>query len=1194
MSLVAPGPALARALALCSLALAALPAVLAPGCAGADPDAGAGGGAPVSGATRTPDDDVDDPVDASAPSAPRRGLGTVTARGLGTVTARVPGTTQPVGGVSVVAHDVTVSVRDGFARTEIREEVRNDGDRVLEGRYVFPLPPGASVGRLALWVGRDLVEGEIVERAVASRIFRGIVDDTVRPRDPALLEWVSASEVSLTIFPIPPHASRKVLLAYDEILPREAGRAAYVLPLSLGGDRAPAIEAVSIDVVVSDRDAPPRDVETRGYDAHVDVEGAATRVRFAARGFIPAGDFVVSYARPAAEAPVEVAWGSVVLAGPARAGAPDREDVAAVRVRAPRPDFAADLERSPIDRVIVIDVSQSQSVETIAAEARVAIAIAKGLGDGDRVEVLACDSDCDRFPEGAPVDRASMSFRALARWLSARTPRGSSDLAGAILAGAKGLRSPDRRKQLVVLGDGAPTSGELSAATIAARVRPAIAGRDVDLALLGVGRSVDEVVLAGLARELGGTYQRVANGEPLSARAASLAASLDAPVLADAKLVLPAGLSDPAPRALPNLRFGDEVVVYARRTGPLDGAPVALTGRLRDRDVRVEGSLPAPGAARDVPAVPRLFAEARLAELAADDSREARAESIALSKRFHVMARGTAWLVLESDRMFAEFGIPRTVRPQGDDRLGLVAPRGGAPETGILPGVGESLAGDSRSAAAAPSIGAALGAMSSAPSGAGLASASLLDAAASSVVAAPAPAPAAPGFGAGHGRVGGSHRAKPAMIRMGATTVTGRLPPETVQRIVRLNFGRFRNCYERGLTRNPDLAGRVVTRFVIDRDGAVVATSDSGSDLPDREVVSCVVRSFGALSFPQPEAGVVTVLYPIVFHSDGTRPGAPPRAWPDIPRSLPVVRPAAPSDRDPVASAVVAPSNEDWRALGDAAIGKLTASVEASPLVRARHESLVRGLLARGRFAEALAAARRLVDLDPDWALARELLAGAHAASGDGASASRALDELAEVAPRSAPAHARAARAFEAIGDERRACAHWRALAELRRDARPPDRDESLGEALRCKARVDGERDESLAAARAAGERSAPLARLATALASGLAPTFASEGLSAGALEASTSCAAGPTACPSVVVLAPDGAVISPFTPSSRARSGRGAVASPGVVDGVYRVLVVGAGTGDLTVRALGSRRTFHLEGSGVRTVATVTVRGAG
>jgi hypothetical protein len=64
---------------------------------------------------------------------------------------------------------------------------------------------------------------------------------------------------------------------------------------------------------------------------------------------------------------------------------------------------------------------------------------------------------------------------------------------------------------------------------------------------------------------------------------------------------------------------------------------------------------------------------------------------------------------------------------------------------------------------------------------------------------------------------------------------------------------------------DPNVRGRVVVKFVIDRNGAVSTAQDAGSTLPDQDVINCVVRSFGNLSFPQPEGGIVTATYPFVF-----------------------------------------------------------------------------------------------------------------------------------------------------------------------------------------------------------------------------------------------------------------------------------------------------------------------------------------
>jgi hypothetical protein len=122
------------------------------------------------------------------------------------------------------------------------------------------------------------------------------------------------------------------------------------------------------------------------------------------------------------------------------------------------------------------------------------------------------------------------------------------------------------------------------------------------------------------------------------------------------------------------------------------------------------------------------------------------------------------------------------------------------------------------------------------------------------------------GFGSGSGRLGGPHTLHQPKIRQGQTTVNGRLPPEVIQRIVRQNFGRFRLCYENGLRSDPKLAGTVATKFVIDGQGAVSSSSrDASTTMTDAGVVSCINRAFSNLSFPQPEGGIVVVIYPVIL-----------------------------------------------------------------------------------------------------------------------------------------------------------------------------------------------------------------------------------------------------------------------------------------------------------------------------------------
>jgi Ca-activated chloride channel family protein len=1105
------------------------------------------------------------PAAADPPAPPRHVVrlpaetGGTAPRGLGTMTARAPGTTETIAGVRLLSHHVRVQVHDGFARTEVEEEFQNDTGRVLEGRYVFPVPPEASLSRLGLWVGKELVEGEMVERERAAMIFRSIVEDTVRPRDPALLEWTSASELSLKVFPLPPHGSRKVVLAYDQALAPRDGRARYVYPLSLGADRATRIEDFDLRVTASDSAGPLGAAETPGYAARITPDRGGLDVGFHAQAFTPPGDFLVTFALPEPRPAPDTLPATVITT---REDAADR--FVAVRVPIAWPAGAAPPARVRRDRAVVVDVSHSQSRETLAGAVAVAESVISALEPDERFVLLACDSACVTFPEDGLAAAETATLDAAADWLRARRPGGSSDVAGALLAAAHRL-DPGGAGQLVMLGDGAPTSGELFAETIAARVGPEIAARQIDVRLLGAGRTVDAVVLAGLARALGGSYEPLGDGTPLAQRLEEVTLALRAPLLRGATLTGSAGLSDVYPRELPTLHVGGELLVLARLTPGATGGEVRLAGDLGG----VAFATARPVTAHEQsPVVPRLWAAARIAELEASEGAAAAAEVVALSKRHHVLSRRTSLIVLENDRMFAEFGIPRTQAAPRDPGLGSVGTLGrgaGSHAAAGSAGVRESVTfghnarppsrdvGDGADPQAPPSRGgdlASFGAIGLGLSGVGEGGAGR-----------------GQGFGSGTGRLGGSHLSRsPVRVRQGSVSVSGRLPPEVIQRIARQNFGRFRLCYENGLRSNPNLAGQVVVRFVIGRDGAVISTGNGGSSLPDGAVVACVVRAFAGLSFPQPEGGTVTVTFPISFTSDGG----------DVPwRS---------SSDGPTATHQA--GDERWMSGGEGALDKLREAVAADGESRQRHEALVRGLLGHGRFADALAAARRFADLDPDLDRARELLAGAAAAAGDADTARTALDAAVELSPRSADLHTRAARAFEAGGDETRACAHWRSLAALL-----PRGDDLRYQAWRCRARL-GEGEAVLGELRAEEKPSRQATTLLAALATGAAPAYDPATASGGVFEVTVRCQGESPACPVAMVVKPSGDVVSPWEPAA-ARASAGGVALPSTPDGTYRTLLVGGAPdarGEVTVRAHASTRTFKFEHGGLQTVAATTV----
>jgi Ca-activated chloride channel family protein len=1135
------------------------------------------------------------------------------------MTARVPGRSDVVSGVRLASHHVEVALRDGFARTEVEEIFQNDTSQVLEGRYVFPLPTNASISRLVLWVNDKPVEAEIVEKKRAATIFRSIVEDTVRPRDPALLEWVAGGDFSLKVFPLPAKGMRKVRLAYDQIVPAAAGRQRYVYPLS-GDERATEIDDFSIHVQASDSRAKLEDPEVIGWAAKVTRSSGSIEAEFRGRKVRPTQDFALAYGR-ARIADAELSTYVPALGDPkasplagAALGATG-DGYFALRLTADMPDSGFSFGHTRQDRVIVVDASHGQSHETLVGGLRLATILARQLDEDERFAVLACDSACVGYPESglAPVGQASIE--GLERWVQGRTPHGSSDVGGALLDAAQRLEGA-AAAQIVYVGDGAPSSGELSAETIVQRAMPAISARKIDLRLLGLGRSPDTVTFEALAQKLGATYEPVVFGGALEARATEIATALRSPVITEPRLELPPSFSDVYPATLPNVRLGQELVVVGRIGTPRPG-DVRLTGTLAGQPYAITRAVRlASTAAAQNPLVPRLWAQARIAALEASDTASAAAQILDVSKQYHVMSRYTSLLVLENDAMFSEFGIKRTTpQPGGLSDLAAPAPKAAAlePEKATSP-VSPSL----RAANEPATSGAdhaeskrdkeeALDDARRAPRKA--ARAATADgvfeqspyAAPPAPAATAAPAPAAMAASPGRREEGEAAKPKAAMpydmaggasglgtlgpstaqpyvaaptgnVSQGAAQISGRIPPEVVQRVVRQSYGRLRACYQRALAGSPTLRGTVVVAFTITENGDVASPYEAGGDMPDVSVRQCVVRSFAGMAFPRPDGGSIWVRYPLSFD-----PGATVATSPVVPRYQ------APVYAGPTATHRV--GDEAWTTQGEDDLARLRNALSQAPESRKRFEELVRALLLRGRFDEALTTAKRFVSLDPDSSLAQELLSYAAAANGDSRLAVSAVDDQTETEPTSAKWHARAARAFEALSDERRACAHWRSLAELK-----PSSEEFVYEALRCRARVLRDPG-ALGDARRFDKPGKLIGGLLSALEIRTPPAYDKSLGNAGSMEAEIACT-GADKCPSVLIVAPNGTILSPFTPTD-ARSSNRSVAVGTVREGTYRTLVVG-GSGDargtVTIRALGSTRKYAVVRGGRQTVAATTI----
>jgi len=567
-------------------------------------------------------------------------------RGIGSLTARLPGSGKSnEEALELASHDVRVVLRDGVAETRIEEAFVNRSGRTVEATYRFVAPPKATITRLALEVNGRVEEGEVLERSRAKKIFRQIVEDSVRPRDPALLEWERGSAFTMKIFPIAPGETRRVYLSYIEPALQLDGAVRYIYPLG-GPAGTPSAGRFSIDVDLESSDGIAW-VATPLYPSEVRTSGDAARVSFSADKFAPSLDFILEYGiskRPAeARAAVQTE--------------PNGASHAMILVAPKSPATADSAATGKKTRLLaVVDTSYGTQEPLRDLGEALVLELFAGMSQGDEVGALACDSGCrslsQRF-EGVSIemlDRARDFF-------DRAPPGGASDVLGA-LSRAFSIADDGVPTTIVYVGDGIPTAGETDPGRIVellARTRPA----NVRVSTVSLGPDVDALLLSAIADAFGGEGLGLALGESPAKAARDLARHLRSPGLTNVSLSWPRGVRAAYPERVGFIPDGAEVAFFAELDGgELDG-DVVLRGTSADGSlVERRYDISARSEKREHGFIGTLFARALIDHLELEGG--AAREIIEISRRMRVASRETSWIVLENQRMYDRFGVQRT------------------------------------------------------------------------------------------------------------------------------------------------------------------------------------------------------------------------------------------------------------------------------------------------------------------------------------------------------------------------------------------------------------------------------------------------------------------------------------------------------------------------------------------------------
>ncbi len=125
-------------------------------------------------------------------------------------------------------YHVDVHIEDGFARTTIDQTYFNHEHGRLEGTFYFPLPPDASLSRLAMYVDGKLMEGGMVERDHARDVYETHRLHAAATR-PCWNGWTAApSRCASSRWKA--RQEKRIVLSYTQRLPALYGRTQYRFP----------------------------------------------------------------------------------------------------------------------------------------------------------------------------------------------------------------------------------------------------------------------------------------------------------------------------------------------------------------------------------------------------------------------------------------------------------------------------------------------------------------------------------------------------------------------------------------------------------------------------------------------------------------------------------------------------------------------------------------------------------------------------------------------------------------------------------------------------------------------------------------------------------------------------------------------------------------------------------------------------
>jgi Ca-activated chloride channel family protein len=542
-------------------------------------------------------------------------------------------------------HRVNVTIENQIATTSVDMEFVNEGNGLAEGTFIFPLPGGAAVDQLTMYINGLAIDAKILPADQARNIYNEIVRQY---RDPALLEYIGSSAIQANVFPIPPGESRRIEIRYQQVIEVENGLIHYVYPLKvteLVSKRF--VDSLSVRVEVKSNDtisniySPSHPIAVSRDDANKQFTAG-----YESSFSIPTDDFSLFYG---------IATQTI------------NANLLTYRESANEDGFFMLLVQPPVtlpadqviakDVIVVLDQSGSMFGEKWDQARNAAEYVLNQLNPNDRFNVIL-------FSTGWRIYSNNMESPAQAQgaidWVRGQEAIGGTDINGALTTALQ-MADQERPVTILFLTDGLATEGITDTQQILTNLKNA-ARPNVRIFTFGVGDDVDTFLLDTIIKDFRGAGSYVRPSERIDEEVSGLYTKISAPVLTDIALDM-GGLNtqDMYPALpLPDLFAGTQLTLVGRYRGEADNLSFTLRGRVNGQEQTfVYSGFDFPARAGGEAFIARLWATRRIGDLLntirlKGENQELVDSVVRLSVRYGIITPYTSFLIEEDDILTAQ------------------------------------------------------------------------------------------------------------------------------------------------------------------------------------------------------------------------------------------------------------------------------------------------------------------------------------------------------------------------------------------------------------------------------------------------------------------------------------------------------------------------------------------------------------